>query len=559
MVSSSLLPPQVYDLIGLGFGPANLALSGALLECDSPHKNICFIEMHDKFRWHPGMLLPGTRMQISWLKDLATLRDPRSPITFLNYLHSQGRLISFINNGSPIPSRKEFGDYLAWAASYVQSNGVSVFYGEQVIAIPKGPDGAVDVVSRNLKTGEHITRRTKNLVISPGGSPHMPSAVSAISPHHKITHSSTYSTCIHSILSSITSSRRASTEHPYYPIKVAVVGSGQSAAEVVIDLRSKLQDALPLLPNEHGNPARHKIDLIINRGSLKPSDDSPFSNEIFDPASTDILFNLRTKAAREMVLREFKATNYGVVNSRTIDNLYELLYEQQIDDSIAKRAELNGDQEIHQQSVPPPRITIRNYSPLVAVDLIRTSTSENSDGDAFLLTFQSGLTKQLSQLKYDAVICATGYDRTSWFQLLRRSELGKHFIHGDPSSSGPVHVLPDHAQESGSEVSLPSDFDVEVPGMTDSSTSTPSSVDTPPTSPGSSSPILGGHPGCRDVGRSKVYVTRTYQLVAKDADMEPLPRVHIQGCTESTHGLGDTLLSVMSVKAGEIAGDLMRA
>lgn len=57
----------------------------------------------------------------------------------------------------------------------------------------------------------------------------------------------------------------------------------------------------------------------------------------------------------------------------------------------------------------------------------------------------------------------------------------------------------------------------------------------------------------------KVYVTRTYQLVPKGADVEPLPRIHMQGCTESTHGLGDTLLSVVSIKAGEIAGDLMRA
>ena len=111
----------------------------------------------------------------------------------------------------------------------------------------------------------------------------MPRAVSMISPHHKIIHSSIYSTSINSILSSIASSRTASVELSRYPVKVAVIGSGQSAAEVVIDLRSKLQDVLPLLPNEAKNPARHEIDLIISRGSLKPSDDSPFSNEIFDP------------------------------------------------------------------------------------------------------------------------------------------------------------------------------------------------------------------------------------------------------------------------------------
>ena len=112
----------------------------------------------------------------------------------------------------------------------------------------------------------------------------MPSAISMISPHHKIIHSSVYSTSIHPILSSIASSRNASMKLSNSPLKVVVVGGGQSAAEVVIDLRSRLQDAPPLPQNEDGNPARHEIDLIISRGSLKPSDDSPFSNEIFDPA-----------------------------------------------------------------------------------------------------------------------------------------------------------------------------------------------------------------------------------------------------------------------------------
>jgi len=242
-----------------------------------------------------------------------------------------------------------------------------------------------------------------------------------------------------------------------------------------------------------------------------------------------------------------------------------LLYEQQIDDSIAKRAKLCGDEEeIDQQSVLPPRITIRNYSSLIAVDPIKAPTGAptNGGGETFLLTLQSGLTKQLSQVKYNAVICATGYERSSWFQLLRRSELGKHFIHGDPSSGGPVQVLPGHAQESDPETLSPSDLEIEALGITDSPTCTSSSINTPPTSPGSSSHVLDGGPGFCDIGPDpplKVYVTRTYQLVPKGADVEPLPRIHMQGCTESTHGLGDTLLSVVSIKAGEIAGDLMRA
>jgi len=105
-----------------------------------------------------------------------------------------------------------------------------------------------------------------------------------ISPHHKIIHSSIYSTSIHPILSSIASSQNTSIELPNRPLKAVVIGGGQSAAEVVIDLRSRLQDAVPLSPTEDGHAVRHEVDLIISRGSLKPSDDSPFSNEIFDPA-----------------------------------------------------------------------------------------------------------------------------------------------------------------------------------------------------------------------------------------------------------------------------------
>lgn len=77
---------QVYDVIGLGFGPSNLAIAGAFLEnqpgvrvirspvltasvliiFQSPISidRLFFIERHNEFKWHPGMLLPGAQMQI---------------------------------------------------------------------------------------------------------------------------------------------------------------------------------------------------------------------------------------------------------------------------------------------------------------------------------------------------------------------------------------------------------------------------------------------------------------------------------------------------------------
>ena len=75
-----------------------------------------FVERQPRFGWHRGMLLPGTTMQVSFLKDLATMRNPHSTFSFVSYLHAQDRLVDFINGKSLFPSRIEFHGYLEWVA-----------------------------------------------------------------------------------------------------------------------------------------------------------------------------------------------------------------------------------------------------------------------------------------------------------------------------------------------------------------------------------------------------------------------------------------------------------
>ena len=99
------------------------------------------------------MLLPQARMQISFLKDLATLRDPRSPTTFLNYLHTPDRLLQFINRGSSTPSRREYADYLGWVSRYVQERGVEARFSAEVVALSTSEDGLAEVTYRDAKTG----------------------------------------------------------------------------------------------------------------------------------------------------------------------------------------------------------------------------------------------------------------------------------------------------------------------------------------------------------------------------------------------------------------------
>ena len=77
---------SVRDIVGIGIGPGNLGLAVAIEE-QAPELDALFVEARPEFNWHPGMLLDGSNMQISFLKDLVTVRNPQSRFSFINYLH----------------------------------------------------------------------------------------------------------------------------------------------------------------------------------------------------------------------------------------------------------------------------------------------------------------------------------------------------------------------------------------------------------------------------------------------------------------------------------------
>src|SRR3954468_13513639 len=110
---------RTHDLVGIGFGPSNLGLAIALEEQGSP-LSVRFVERQEAFGWHRGMLIEDATMQVSFLKDLVTMRNPTSSFSFLCYLNERGRLIDFVNHKSLFPLRIEFHDYLEWAAARVE-------------------------------------------------------------------------------------------------------------------------------------------------------------------------------------------------------------------------------------------------------------------------------------------------------------------------------------------------------------------------------------------------------------------------------------------------------
>ncbi|MFJ9679416.1 lysine N(6)-hydroxylase/L-ornithine N(5)-oxygenase family protein [Streptomyces sp. NPDC101194] len=339
--------------MGVGFGPANLALAVALEEHAAGNYPVsaAFFERRRTFGWHGGMLLPSAKMQISFLKDLATFRNPLSRFSFISYLHEVGRLTGFVNNQDFFPTRREFHSYLEWAAARLADR---VSYGTEVLAVRPGArtaDGRVDRLEVELAGPagtRHVT--TRNLVVSTGLVPHLPVGIE--SGDERICHSSEFLV------------RFGRWDHRALR-RVAVVGGGQSAAEIVRHLHDRLPHA--------------QVSAVIPAYGYSIADDTPFANRIFDPAAVDDYF-YGSDRSRDAFWKYHKNTNYSVVDDEVIRDLFRRFYEDEVD----------GE----------PRL---DFLPLSRVENVMRV------GDDLRVTTHSLLTEAPSTFDVDAVVFATGY------------------------------------------------------------------------------------------------------------------------------------------------------
>jgi L-ornithine N5-oxygenase len=410
-----------HDLIGIGFGPSNIALAIALEEQRHAGRRLeaLFIEKQPAFAWHKDMLLADSHMQISFLKDLATLRNPRSRFTFVNYLHEKNRLQDFINLKTFYPSRHEFSDYLGWAAAQFDEN---CRYGEEVFEVlPEKRNGEVAWlrVRSRLRSGEVRERFSHNLIVSLGGAANVPEVFRPLRGDPRVFHSSTY--------------LRDIGRHPTAR-RIAVIGAGQSAAELFMNLVS-----LPHAP---------QVDLVMRARAIKPSDDSPFVNEIFNPEFVDHVYD-RSEPERSALLREFRHTNYACPDLALIERIFKLFYEQRVQGQARHRFLCRHEVTGVQAQADGVQLSMRD------VNAGRDVTE-----------------------RYDAVVLATGYARDQHKALL-----------------APL------------------------------------------------APYLGDFS-----------VDRHYRVRSTP---EFRPAVFMQGASEASHGLSDTLLSVIAVRNGEIGEALM--
>lgn len=353
------------DVLGIGFGPSNLALAIALDEHNKMTSGralrAVFFEKQPRFGWHRGMLTDAATMQVSFLKDLVTMRNPTSDFTFISYLHSQGRLVDFINHKILFPLRIEFHDYLEWAASRMDD---LVEYDSEVIDVRPVTEGDVVasfdvVVRRGGCSGEITVWRARNVVVAAGLEMSLPPGVRL---DDRVWHN--LDLVVHAGTLLATSS----------PRRFIVLGAGQSAAEATEYLHRRFPEA--------------EVCSTFSRYGYTPADDSPFANRIFDPEAVDVYFGA-PKHVKRMLFDYHRNTNYSVVDQELIEELYRRVYQEKV----------QGRQ----------RLRILNASRVV--DVVTTP-------DGVTVTVEYMPTGERTVLACDVLVYATGYRPVDVLRLL---------------------------------------------------------------------------------------------------------------------------------------------
>ncbi|WP_062980531.1 lysine N(6)-hydroxylase/L-ornithine N(5)-oxygenase family protein [Nocardia anaemiae] len=297
-----------YDVLGIGFGPANLSLAIAIREDSSPVRPH-FVEARTDPKWQGGMLLDGSNIQNHPSRDLVTLRNPQSRYSFLNYLFENDRLVEHLNLPMEFPLRKEYADYISWATRQFDD---CVTFGAMVTDIKFDRHRSTPVYVAVTSDGAEYVARS--LVLATGRTPYVPSLFDGLSTK-MIFHLTDYLYRIEEL------------DSP--PNQIAVVGGSQSGVEIVLDLARRYPGA--------------RVSQYVRAHSLRLKDTSPFSEEGYFPEFTDYYYRA-SRSGKRILDAYMRPTNYSSSDADVLHQLYNLIYEQRID--RAQRLFVEGDSEI---------------------------------------------------------------------------------------------------------------------------------------------------------------------------------------------------------------------
>ncbi|MFJ2508477.1 lysine N(6)-hydroxylase/L-ornithine N(5)-oxygenase family protein [Arthrobacter citreus] len=285
-----------HDVIGIGVGPFNLglaALTEPIAELDA-----VFFDSRPGFDWHPGMMLETAHLQVPFMADLVSLADPTSRYSFLNFLKSTGRLYRFYIREDFYPLRAEFNAYCRWVAKQLPS----VRFGHEVTDVryeKTAQDGGRYLVSTRHDGGTQV-HAARRLVLGTGTQPEIPPSCAEIltGPGARTAaHNSDY----------LDSKANLQAQR-----SITVVGSGQSAAEVFLDL---LQDC---------GPDSYELNWVTRSGRFFPLEYTKLTLEMTSPDYVDY-FHALPGGTRDRLIGSQKNLYKGI-DAALINDIYDALY-----------------------------------------------------------------------------------------------------------------------------------------------------------------------------------------------------------------------------------------
>ena len=340
------------ELLAVGGEPANLALAVALEELApelAAHSVI--IEQPDDIPWPRGPLYSEAESQVSFLEDLVTPRNPRSKFTFVNYLHSVGRLRDFIDMGGFWPYRQEISQYFRWVAS--ELDRVRLECSPRCVAVePYRADGQrPGGWLARLADGSAI--RSRYIVLATERDSYIPPVFGSVSRRHLI-HSSEY--------------RQRIAEIPRgLPYQVVVIGTGRSAAGMFDAVRRDLPHC--------------RRTLVMRTPDLETGENSRSTKELNLPGFMDTFLSAQP-SAREQILRHMRTTGYQAPAAPMLGKIHRDLYLDRLAGSGATR--------------------------IAAMTEVTAAREEK--GEVFLVTTDR-TTGRAEELRCDLVLLGTGYAR----------------------------------------------------------------------------------------------------------------------------------------------------
>jgi len=348
------------DILMIGAGPSNLALAVALEECGSPGAaaGALILEQHDDVKWQRNLLLPWARSQVSYVKDLVTLRNPRSRFSFLNFLHERGELDEFVNLGTFNPFRWQLSTYQQWVADTLDHVQVRYGVGAERILPVHSEDATVVGFAVSLSNGDTVICR--DLVFGAGRDAFVPEMFRGL-PAERVVHSTEYGSRI---------GAATGLARPGLPLRPVVIGGAQSAAEMFMALH---QDA------PGSSPA-----MLLRSIGLKDYQTSKFVNELFFPSFVDDFFAMSAQA-RAKVLGEMHLTNYAGLAPPFLDELYTMIYRQRM--------------------LGQPVSAVRALT-----EVIGARVESVPGGEEVVLDVRDLRTDGIEQVRCDALFLGTGFD-----------------------------------------------------------------------------------------------------------------------------------------------------